>query len=213
MGKPVVLVLLNGSAVSVNWENENIPAIVEAWYPGEAAGTAIADVLWGDYNPSGKLPVTFYKSVDQLPAFIDYDMKGRTYRYFKGEPLYPFGYGLSYTTFTYGDMKLSKNEIAAADSTTVSVEVSNTGSAAGDEVVQLYVKAEGDTIAVKTLKQFKRISLKPGKKEQVQFTITPEMLSRWVDNKGFTVLPDKYTVMIGSSSADKDLHRIVLQVR
>ena len=101
LGKPTVLVLLNGSALAVNWENENIPAILEAWYPGQAGGTAVADVIFGDYNPAGRLPVTFYKGIDQLPPFEDYDMKGKTYRYFEGEPLYEFGYGLSYTTFKY----------------------------------------------------------------------------------------------------------------
>ena len=109
--KPLVLVLLNGSAVSVNWEKANVPAIVEAWYPGQAAGTAIADVLFGDYNPAGRLPVTFYKSVNDLPSFDNYDMKGRTYRYFDKEVLFPFGYGLSYTSFTYDSVKLNKKEI------------------------------------------------------------------------------------------------------
>ena len=109
-GKPVVLVLLNGSAVSVNWEEANIPAIVEAWYPGEAAGPAIADVLFGDYNPAGRLPVTFYKSADDLPPFEDYDMKGRTYRYFEKEPLFPFGFGLSYTTFSYSAPAVEKSK-------------------------------------------------------------------------------------------------------
>ena len=105
-GKPVVLVLLNGSALAIPWAAENVPAILEAWYPGQAAGTAIADVLFGDYNPAGRLPLTFYRSVDQLPPFDDYDMEGRTYRYFGGEPLFPFGHGLSYTTFSYGDLEL-----------------------------------------------------------------------------------------------------------
>ena len=110
LGKPTVLVLLNGSAVAVNWAEDHIPAIVEAWYPGQAGGTAIADVLFGDYNPGGRLPVTFYKSVDQLPPFTDYSMKGRTYRFFKGEPLFPFGYGLSYSTFAYRNLKVAGSQ-------------------------------------------------------------------------------------------------------
>ncbi|RJP71260.1 MAG: glucan 1,4-alpha-glucosidase [Ignavibacteriales bacterium] len=211
-GKPTVLVLLNGSAVSVNWAQKNIPAIVEAWYPGQSAGNAIANVLFGDYNPSGKLPVTFYKSVDQLPAFTDYDMSNRTYRYFKGEPLYPFGYGLSYTSFRYKNIKLEKNKIKAGDSVKVSIEVSNTGEMDGDEVVQLYIKAAKDNKAIKTLKGFERIPTKAGETKKVEFTITPDKLSRWVDGKGFTVEPDKYILMIGSSSSDRDLRKINLIV-
>jgi beta-glucosidase len=138
-GKPVVLVLLNGSALAVNWASENVSAIVEAWYPGEEGGTAIADVLFGSYNPGGRLPVTFYESVGQLPAFEDYSMQGRTYRYFKGDPLYPFGFGLSYTTFKYENLKLSAQKIRAGESVAVSVTVANSGDRAGDETVQLYV--------------------------------------------------------------------------
>ncbi len=211
-GKPIVLVLLNGSAVAVNWAQKNIPAIVEAWYPGQSAGNAIANVLFGDYNPSGKLPVTFYKSVDQLPAFTDYDMSNRTYRYFKGEPLYPFGYGLSYTTFQYKNLKLEKNKIKAGDSVKVSIEVFNTGEMDGDEVVQLYIKAAKDKKAIKTLKGFERIPTKAGETKKVEFTITPDKLSRWVEGKGFSVEPDKYILMIGSSSSDRDLRKINLIV-
>src|SRR5262249_44609461 len=126
LGKPVVLVLMSGSAVSINWEQKNIPAIIEAWYPGQAAGQAIADVLFGDYNPAGRLPVTFYKSASDLPAFDDYNMKGRTYRYFTGEVLYPFGYGLSYTSFAYSNLKVNKS-LKKGDSAVVSVTVKNTG--------------------------------------------------------------------------------------
>jgi beta-glucosidase len=152
LGKPVVLVLLNGSALAINWEARNIPAIVEAWYPGQAAGTAIADVLFGDYNPGGKLPVTFYKSVNDLPSFEDYHMKGRTYRYFQGEPLYPFGHGLSYTSFDYTDLRV--------DGKIVSVNVTNTGKVDGEEVVQVYASG--------TLAAFKRIILKAGEAKDVQ---------------------------------------------
>jgi beta-glucosidase len=213
LGKPVVLVLLNGSAVSINWENENISSIVEAWYPGQAAGTAIADVLFGDYNPSGKLPVTFYKSVNQLPAFNNYNMTNRTYRYFKDTPLYPFGYGLSYTTFKYKNLKLAKKYIHNNDSTLVSVEISNTGKLAGDEVVQLYVKAAKDNLTIKTLKGFKRVALKAGETKKIEFEITSETLSRWIDEKGFKVEPDVYSIMIGSSSSIKNLKQINLTVK
>jgi beta-glucosidase len=186
---------------------------MEAWYPGQSAGTAIADILFGDYNPSGRLPVTFYKSVNQLPAFNDYKMSNRTYRYFKGEPLYPFGFGLSYTSFNYNNILLQRNEIRATDTTVVTVEVSNTGSIPGEEVVQLYIKADKDSNAIKTLKGFQRVSINPGETQNVLFKIVPEKLSRWIDGKGFFVEPDRYTLMIGTSSADKDLKRVSLIVK
>src|SRR5678815_5751237 len=127
LGKPVVLVLVGGSALAVNWANDNVPAILDAWYPGEEGGTAIADVIFGDYNPAGRLPVTFYKSVSQLPDFTDYNMQGRTYRYFKGEPLYPFGFGLSYTTFVYSNLRLNAKSVKAGEPVEVSVDVMNDG--------------------------------------------------------------------------------------
>ncbi len=213
LGKPAILVLLNGSALSINWESKNVPAIIEAWYPGEAAGTAIADVIFGDYNPGGKLPVTFYKSADQLPPFNDYNMRNRTYRYFKGDPLYPFGYGLSYTTFEFKNLKTTKSVLSTGDSTLVSVDITNTGKLKGDEVVQLYIKAGKDTQAIKTLKGFKRISLKPGETKNVEFEITPDKLSRWIDGKGFSVEPDTYILMIGYSSLERDLHKLSLIVQ
>ena len=129
LGKPVVLVLLGGSAIAVTWADAHVPAILQAWYPGEAGGTALADVLFGDINPSGRLPVTVYKSVADLPPFVDYAMANRTYRYFRGEPLYPFGHGLSYTTFEYEDLRLSADTIAPDGALTVQVEVINTGNA------------------------------------------------------------------------------------
>jgi len=155
--KPTVLVLLNGSAVSVNWAKDHIPAIVESWYGGQAAGAAISDVLFGDYNPGGRLPVTFYKSVDQLPPFTDYSMKGRTYRYFEGEPLWPFGYGLSFTTFAYKNLSVANGK--------ASVDVTNSGKRQGDEVVQLYVG--------KVLAGFQRVALNAGQTKRVEFPIPP----------------------------------------
>src|SRR5262249_30266582 len=138
-GKPVVLVLMNGSALSVNWADEHVKAILEAWYPGEEGGTAVAQALAGDFSPGGRLPLTFYKSVDQLPPFEDYGMKGRTYRSFRGEPLYPFGYGLSYTSFEYSNLTFDKNSLGANDDLNAGVDVKNTGKMAGDEVVELYL--------------------------------------------------------------------------
>ncbi len=178
-GTPVVLVLLNGSAVAVNWADAHVPAILEAWYPGQAGGIALAEVLFGDYNPAGRLPVTFYKSVDQLPPFEDYAMTNRTYRYFGGEPLYAFGYGLSYTTFAYSNLKLSTDKLQAGSELTVSVDVTNTGARAGDEVAQVYLTdLEGSTPRpLRFLAGFERTSLQPGEKKTLSFTITPEQMS------------------------------------
>lgn len=177
LGKPVVLVLLNGSALAVNWEHENLDAIIEAWYPGQAAGEAIVDVLFGDYNPSGKLPVTFYKSVADLPDFEDYSMKNRTYRYFEGKPLYPFGYGLSYSTFRYDKLKVPK-KAKVGDELVVSVNVINSSNLEGTEVVQLYVSNKRKDVEVAlpklSLKGFKRIILKPNETKKVSFTLKPD---------------------------------------
>jgi beta-glucosidase len=199
LGKPVVLVLLGGSALAVNWADENVGAIVEAWYPGEEGGTALADVLFGDYNPAGRLPVTFYKSVEQLPPFENYNMDGKTYRYFKGDPLYPFGHGLSYTTFKYGNLKLGSKSYAAGQNVELSVEVRNTGARDGDEVVQLYVTdAEASSpVPVRALKGVRRVHLKPGELRRVNFTLTPRDLSL-VDERGRRLLePGEFRVSIG----------------
>jgi len=177
-GKPVVLVLLNGSAIAVNWENEYLDAILSAGYPGQEGGNAVADVLFGDYNPAGRLPVTYYKLVEQLPAFDNYDMQGRTYRYFTGEPLYPFGYGLSYTTFKYSNLKMA-GKVKTGEPVKVSVNVQNTGKMAGDEVVQLYLKDEKASTPrpIHQLEGFKRISLNPGETKTVEFELKPEQFS------------------------------------
>jgi beta-glucosidase len=198
-GKPVVLVLINGSALAVNWASENVAAIVEGWYPGEEGGTALADVLFGDYNPAGRLPVTFYKSADQLPPFDDYRMEGKTYRFFHGEPLYPFGYGLSYTRFKYGGLKLSSKKVATGKSVEVSVEVRNVGERAGDEVVQLYLTdvAASVPVPVRALKGARRINLNPGEKRRVKFTLTPRDLTL-VDDSGRRLLePGEFRVSVG----------------
>ncbi|HCZ37639.1 MAG TPA: glycosyl hydrolase, partial [Cytophagales bacterium] len=158
----------------VNWENENIPAIVEAWYPGQAAGQAIADVLFGDYNPAGRLPVTFYKSVKDLPPFDEYKISNQTYRYYTGTPLYPFGYGLSYTTFQYADLAVDKTNPAVVS---ISAMVKNTGSFAGDEVVQVYLSSQSDSRKpLRALEAFKRIHLKPGEVQQVTFIIDSKQI-------------------------------------
>src|SRR6185436_13251322 len=138
-GKPLVVVLMNGSALAVNWANDHANAIFDAWYSGEEGGAAIAQTLAGANNPAGRLPVTFYTGVEQLPPFSDYAMKNRTYRYFGGKPLYPFGYGLSYSKFEYSNLKLSSNDLTAGDSLTADVDVKNTSGPDGDEVVQLYI--------------------------------------------------------------------------
>jgi len=152
---------------------------VEAWYPGEEGGTAVADVLFGDYNPAGRLPVTFYKSAEQLPPFEDYAIAGRTYRYFKGEPLYPFGHGLSYTKLSYSGLKLSADKIKAGQDLKVSAEVKNSGPVAGDEVVQLYVSRPNSTLPapIRSLRGFKRIHLSPGETQRVEFSLTPKDMS------------------------------------
>ncbi|MCW3785254.1 glycoside hydrolase family 3 protein [Plebeiibacterium sediminum] len=177
-GKPVVLVINAGSAMAINWEKENIDAILNVGYPGEEGGNALADVLWGDYNPAGRLPITYYRSLSELPDFKNYDMKGRTYRYYNGDPLYPFGYGLSYTTFAYSDLKLSST-IKAGDSISVSVKVTNTGQMAGDEVVQLYLSdKKGSTPRpIRQLEGFERIHLKAGESKIVEFILEPRQLS------------------------------------
>jgi beta-glucosidase len=176
-GKPVVLVLLNCPALSINWENDNLPAIVDAWYGGQAGGTAIADVLFGDYNPAGRLPVTFYKSVNDLPSFDDYSMSNRTYRYFNGPVLYPFGYGLSYTNFTYTHIKFPGN-IATGKAYTISAQITNTGKTDGEEVAELYVKHFAEVRKpIIALKGFQRISLKAGETKTVTFTLNPQSLS------------------------------------
>jgi len=197
-GKPVVLVLLNGSALSISWADQNVPAIVEAWYPGQAAGTAVADVLFGDVSPAGRLPVTFYRSLDQLPPFDDYAMKGRTYRYFTGAPLYPFGHGLSYSRFDYGRLAVPKKAPVGAP-VAVSVEVRNTGTMAADEVVQLYVtdvEASGP-VPLRALKGFQRVSLKPGEKRVVRFTLDDRALSLVGSEGTRLVEPGRFTIAVG----------------
>ncbi len=198
LGKPTILVLMNGSALSVNWADENLPAIVEAWYPGEEGGTAVAEVLAGDYSPAGRLPITFYKSIDQLPTFEDYSMAQRTYRYFDGEPLYPFGYGLSYTTFAYSKPRVDKGKASATEEVTVSADILNSGAMSGDEVVQIYLTHSGVAGApLRALKGFQRVHLDRGQKKSVSFKLHERDLSV-VDEAGkHRILPGKVEVWIG----------------
>jgi beta-glucosidase len=197
-GKPVVFVMMTGSAIGCQWEAANLPAIVNTWYGGQATGTALADVLFGDYNPSGRLPVTFYKSESQLPAFDNYDMAGRTYRYFKDTPLYPFGYGLSYTTFRYSNLQVPATA-QTDEPLTVSVDVQNTGQRLGDEVAQLYIRHPGaqGRVALHALEGFQRLTLQAGEKKTVQFTLTPRQLSRLDESVQRVVQPGKVQLFAG----------------
>ena len=196
-GKPIVVVLTNGSALAVNWAKDHANAILEAWYPGEEGGTAVAQTLFGKNNPSGRLPVTFYTGVGQLPPFDDYAMKGRTYRYFEGTPLYPFGYGLSYTTFSYSDIKVP-NQVAAGSPLTAEATVTNAGKRAGDEVVQLYLtfpKVAGAPL--KALRGFQRIHLEPGASQTVKFELNPRDMSMVTATGDPVVAEGAYTLSIG----------------
>jgi beta-glucosidase len=177
-GKPVVFVMMTGSAIAIPWESENIPAIINAWYGGQSAGTAIADVLFGDYNPAGRLPVTFYKSDNDLPGFSDYSMENRTYRYFKGQALYPFGFGLSYTTFKYDSLQIPTS-VPSGETFRVTARLTNTGKMNGEEVMQLYISYQNSNgkAPIKALKGFHRINFKAGQSNLITFLLTPEDLS------------------------------------
>jgi len=204
-GKPLVVVLMNGSALSVNWAKEHANAILDGWYSGEEGGAAIAETLSGRNNPGGRLPVTFYTGVDQLPAFEDYGMKGRTYRYFDGTPLYPFGYGLSYTGFSYSGLRLANDEITAGDTLNASVTVTNTGKVAGDEVAELYLnfpKLAGAPL--KALRGFQRVHLEPGASKEVKFELKPRDLGM-VSEAGEPIVPEgEFRLTIGGSQPNGD---------
>jgi beta-glucosidase len=203
-GKPIVVVLLNGGGVTVNWVQENIPAILTAGYPGEEGGSAIADVLFGDYNPAGRLATTWVKSVDQLPHFEDYRMTGRTYRFLREEPLYPFGFGLSYTSFAYSDLSLSGASVAPGATVAVRVKVRNLGPRAGEEVVQLYLTDEEASVAVpvRQLCGFRRIALEAGEEQVVSFEISARQMAL-IDEAGNCLLePGRFTVAVGGSQPD-----------
>lgn len=205
LGKPVVLVLTNGSALAINWAKDNLPAIVEAWYPGGEGGNAVADILFGNYNPAGRLPVTFYRSVDDLPPFDDYSMKGRTYRYFEGEPLYAFGYGLSYTKFDYNSVSSDKSSFSPNDTIHLTLDLKNNGNYDGDEVVQVYSKQEKimpDT-PLQSLVAFKRVPTEKNKTKTIEFQIPVSRLKHFDSKTGdYVVDKGKYELLIGASSND-----------
>ena len=205
LGKPTVVVLMNGSALAINWTAKNIPAILEAWYPGEFGGSAIADILFGDYNPSGKLPITFYKSVKDLPDFKSYDMENRTYKYFKGEPLFPFGHGLSYSTFEYSNLKISE-KIEKNEDITISVDVKNTSKYSGEEVVQTYVSHDNSTIKnnpIRSLVDFKKVFINSNETKTITFKIPSKKYAR-ISEEGKRVIESGIlNISIGGKQPDK----------
>ena len=214
-GKPVVFVLCSGSTLALPWEAENLDAIIEAWYPGQQGGTAVADVLFGDYNPAGRLPLTFYASSSDLPDFEDYDMSNRTYRYFKGKPLFPFGHGLSYTTFDYGKAKADKKILRAGEGLTLTIPLKNIGKLSGDEVVQVYLRNPGDKDGpIKTLRAFRRISLEAGQAEDVLFEL-PVSTFEWFNpaTNCMEVLSGKYELLYGGTSDEKALQRLTVTLK
>ncbi|MGE5614579.1 MAG: glycoside hydrolase family 3 C-terminal domain-containing protein [Bacillota bacterium] len=203
-GKPIVLVLLSGSALAIDWADRHIPAIIQTWYPGGRGGEAVASLIFGEYSPSGRLPVTFYSSDDELPDFHDYSMKNRTYRYMKNEALYPFGYGLSYTRFEYGEIK-APAVIKTEDTLSCSVTVKNIGARASEETVQLYLKDVEASVEVPRwqLRGIRKIFLEPGEKKEVCFELTPRQLAL-IDDRGKAVLePGKFEIYIGGSQPDE----------
>jgi beta-glucosidase len=203
-GKPLAVVLMNGSALAVNWVNEHANAVLEAWYPGEEGGAAVAETLSGKNNPAGRLPVTFYTGVDQLPNFEDYGMANRTYRYFTGKPLYPFGYGLSYTKFSYSDLNLSTADVAAGQPVGADVTVTNAGKIAGDEVVQLYLKFPDIKGAPRVaLRGFERIHLDPGASQKIHFDLKPRDLGMVTEEGDPIIAQGDYTISVGGGQPDK----------
>lgn len=187
-------------------ETKYCQAILQAWYPGQSGGKAAAEVLFGDYNPAGRLPVTFYRNITQLPDFEDYNMTGRTYRYFKGDPLFPFGYGLSYTTFNYGNIKLEQT-IKVGETAKIIVPVTNTGNRDGEEVVQVYLKKQEDAEGpVKTLRAFKRVQIPAGKTVNVELELTPKQLEWWdTQTNTMRTLAGNFDIMVGGNSKDTEL--------
>jgi beta-glucosidase len=197
-GKPVIVVLMNGGALSVNKAHEKASAVLLAGYPGQQGGNAVADVLFGDYNPGGRLPVTYYKSIDQIPAFENYNMTGKTYRFFDQEPLYPFGYGLSYTTFSYSNLSIPEKAVAG-EKVKVMVKVTNTGKVEGDEVVQIYLTDEKASTPrpIRQLEGFERITLKPGESKDVEFVLEPRQFSIISKKDKRVIEPGYFTISVG----------------
>jgi beta-glucosidase len=214
-GKPVIVFLFNGSPLSIQNLDENVPAIFECWYPGQECGHATADILFGDYNPNGKLPITIPRSAGHIPAFYNYKPSARRgYLFDDVAPLYPFGFGLSYTRFSFKNVRLAKKKICLGESTRVFVDVKNTGKRAGAEVVQMYVRdlVSSVTRPVKELKSFQKISLSPGETKTVALEITPKLLAFYDINLKYVVEPGDFEIMIGNSSRDGDLQKVKLTV-
>ncbi|MBR6875329.1 MAG: glycoside hydrolase family 3 C-terminal domain-containing protein, partial [Bacteroidales bacterium] len=213
-GKPVVFVNCSGSAIAFASVEGQYNALLQAWYPGQGGAKALADVLFGDYNPSAKLPVTFYASTADLPDFLDYNMENRTYRYFRGTPQYAFGYGLSYTTFGYGEGKLNKSSMKKGGKVTITFPVTNTGSVAGAEIAQVYVQAlDNPDAPIKALKGFDKVQLAPGATAKVSITLDDEAFEYYdASVDGLSVRPGKYRILYGSSSRDEDLKALDFQV-
>jgi beta-glucosidase len=202
-GKPVVVVMLNGSALAVKWAKEHAGAILEAWYPGEEGGTAIAETLAGDNDPAGRLPVTFYASTDQLPPFDDYSMTNRTYRYFNGEPLWGFGYGLSYTNFKWDNVKLSTEKLAAGEPLIVDADVKNTGSIKGDAVSEIYLKDPASPISpLHALIGFVRTPLDAGQQQHIHVVIDPRSLSTVAADGKRSIKAGEYSIFVGGSQPE-----------
>jgi len=201
IGKPIILILLSGSALSINFSKKYIPGIIQAWYPGEEGGTAIADVIFGDYNPAGRLPITYYKSIEQLPDFKDYSMKNRTYRFMKEKPLFPFGYGLSYTKFKYSNLRITPKKVKTNENVYISVDIQNIGNFPGDEVVQLYISKKFSSyhIPIRELKGFKRIHLKLGQIQTVSFTLSSTQYCL-INNDGKSIFEQgEFIVSVGGN--------------
>jgi len=216
LGKPMVVFLFNGRPLSINYVNQNVPAIFECWYLGQETGRAVADVLLGDCNPSGKLPISFPRSAGHLPVFYNYKPSARRgYLFDDVSPLFAFGYGLSYTTFSIQNVRLRKKAIRRNESTQVLADVTNTGQREGMEVVQMYIRdlLSSVTRPIKELKGFKKVSLRPGETKTVALDITPELLAFYDVDMNYVVEPGEFAILVGNSSRDTDLQKLILQVR
>ena len=201
-GKPVVLILLSGSALAVNWAEMHVPAIIQGWYPGAEGGRILAETLFGDINPEGHLPVTFYKGTEELPAFTDYAMEGRTYRYMKQDALYPFGYGLSYTTYAYSNLTV-RGEQVGEDGTDITVTVKNTGKRTGTETVQVYIKIEKEDTPNAQLKAIRKVTLRPGEEKKVSIHLAKDAFGLCDKEGNFRTRKGEAKVYVGGQAPDR----------